>query len=242
MTETIPVVLAPGYMLDADLWTEFAAGLAAVGEPRFDIRYADLTRDTTIEAMAARLLAEAPETFVLIGFSMGGYVAREAVRMAPRRVAALVLIATSSEGDSAIQRARKEAMGGAFDPANFKGLSRSAVASSVAPAHEGGPLVDRIQAMGDRLGGHVFQRQSALVRTGDADRLGEIACPTLIVAGAEDRLRRPEEAQALHAGIAGSTLATIPGSGHMIPLEAPDALLGIVTPWLRGVLGGLTAG
>ena len=230
------MVLVPGYMLDRDLWTEFEAGLAATDGAPFSIHHADLSQDATIEAMAARLLADAPEHFVLVGFSMGGYVAREAVHAAPHRVLALVLVATSAEGDSDVQRQRKEAVARSFDPAKFAGLSRSAVLSSVAPAHADGPLVARIQAMGDRLGGAVFRRQSALVRTGDADRLGEISCPTLIVAGAEDRLRRLDEAQALHEGIPGSTLAVVPASGHMIPLEAPAELLAIVGPWLEKVL------
>lgn len=235
MTRSVPIVLVPGYMLDRDLWTEFEAGLAAVGEANFTVRHADLSQDRTIEAMAARLLANAPERFVLVGFSMGGYVAREVARSAPSRVLALVLIATSSEGDSDIQRQRKRAVATAFYPSRFTGLSRSAVRSSFAPAHADGPLVDRVRDMSERLGGAVFQRQSALVRVSDADRLGEIACPTLIIAGEEDRLRRLEEAQALHEGIAGSTLAVVPASGHMIPLEAPAALLDIVAPWLLAI-------
>lgn len=234
--ESASIVLVPGYMLDRDLWAECEDELAQVGEPRFRIHHADLSQDATIEAMAARLLADAPDRFILIGFSMGGYVAREAVRLAPERVQALVLIATSSEGDSDIQRQRKEAVAGAFDPSKFRGLSRSAVLSSVAPAHAEGPIVARIQAMGDRLGGEVFRRQSTLVRTGDTDRLSEISCPTLIIAGAEDRLRRRDEARVLHEGIPNSTLAGIAASGHMIPLEAPEDLLQIVAPWLRANL------
>ncbi len=230
------VVLVPGYMLDRDLWAEFETGLADLADTNFSVHHADLSRDATIEAMAARLLADAPERFVLIGFSMGGYVAREAARTAPRRVRALVLIATSSEGDSEVQRQRNEAFARSFDPSSFAGLSRSAILSSVAAAHADGPLIDRIQAMGDRLGGEVFQRQSALMRTNDADRLGEIACPTLIVAGGEDRVRRLEEARALHEGIPRSTLAVVPATGHMIPLEAPEELLAIVAPWLHSHL------
>ena len=43
--------------------------------------------------MAQRALADAPPSFVMVGFSMGGYVAREIVRAAPDRVSGLVLIA-----------------------------------------------------------------------------------------------------------------------------------------------------
>lgn len=235
MTHPVSMVLVPGFMLDSDLWAEFEAGLSDVGEPRFAVHHADLSQDATIEAMAARLLAGAPRHFVLIGFSLGGYVARQAARMAPERVLALILIATSSEGDSEIQRQRKQAVARSFDPERFAGLSRAAVLPSVAAAHQHGPIIARIQAMGHRLGGQVFQRQSALVRTSDVDQLGEIPCPTLIIAGAEDGLRSLDEATVLHQRIPQSTLRVIAGSGHMIPLEAPESLLAIVKPWLESL-------
>ena len=48
-----------------------------------------------------------------------------------------------------------------------------------------------------------------------------------------DRLRMREEAEELHRGISGSTLATVEHSGHMIPLEQPKALARVMTSWLK---------
>lgn len=223
----MPVVLTPGYMLDADLWTDIAPVFAPYGP----VSQADVTRDDSIEAMAERLLAEAPERFVLIGFSMGGYVAREAVRRAPERVAALALIATSARGDNHIQVARRAAVAGRMKPEAFKGLSHAAVAASLAPGADPA-LVERVRQMSARLGYEVFQRQSALVRGGDEDRLGEIACPTLVVAATQDQLRSIAEAEQLRDGIPGARLAVIEGAGHMIPIEAPEALSAVLGEWL----------
>lgn len=225
------IVLVPGYMLDDDLWTDVAEALAEVGS----ISHADLSRDATIEGMAQRLLEEAPEAFVLVGFSMGGYVAREVIRLAPTRVAGLILIATSSRGDTEIQAQRKATVARTPSLSKFGGLSRGAILSSLGSAHANEPLIARIRAMSVRLGGDVFQRQSSLVRVGDADQLGAIGCPTLIIAAADDRLRSLDEAAELHAGIPGSALAVIPNSGHMIPLEVPTQLLEVVLPWLSAL-------
>jgi pimeloyl-ACP methyl ester carboxylesterase len=63
-------------------------------------------------------------------FSLGGYVAREIVRLAPDRVSALVLIATSSRGDTAQQSSQKSAAA-ALVGQPFKGISRSAVEASL---------------------------------------------------------------------------------------------------------------
>ncbi|WP_439598063.1 alpha/beta fold hydrolase [Falsiroseomonas sp.] len=215
------VVLLPGFMLDAGLWDEMAPLLAPLGP----IHHGDLFQDGTLEGMAERVLAGAPAQFVLVGFSMGGFVAREVARMAPGRVQALVLVATSARGDSASQQARRGAISGRA----FRGMSRSAIARGLHPDRAGdAALVDRLRGMGDRLGGEVFGRQSLLPRPAFDTRLGEIACPTLVVAAAQDALRSVAESQELAAGIPGAQLRIIEGSGHMIPIEAPGELARLI--------------
>jgi pimeloyl-ACP methyl ester carboxylesterase len=229
------LVLLPGFMTDADLWADVAARLAQVGP----LTYGDLSRDTGIADMARRIAAEAPERFALIGFSMGGYVAREIVRLAPGRVRALVLIATSARADTPVQASRKAAAAAHVGRQGFTGLSRAAIRQSVHPARTGDAvLLDRIRQMGDRLGGPVFLRQAGQARTGDLDRLGALACPTLVIAAAQDALRSLDEARELRDRIPGATLTVIQGSGHMLPLEAPDALADAIVPWLAAQASG----
>ncbi|HEV7320170.1 MAG TPA: alpha/beta hydrolase [Ensifer sp.] len=223
------MLLVPGFMLDADLWHEVVPLLTEYGHG--PATYADLAKDDTIAAMARRALADAPPSFVLVGFSMGGYVAREIVRQAADRVSALILIATSARGDSDVQRQRKAAIAG--QTAAFKGLSRSAVASSLHPDHaDRDDIIVRIQAAGQRLGGDVFRRQSLIERRDERDHLGTIACPTLVIAGEQDQLRSREEALELHRGIGGSRLEVIEKTGHMVPMEAPQRLATIMGQWL----------
>jgi pimeloyl-ACP methyl ester carboxylesterase len=87
--------------------------------------------------------------------------------------------------------------------------------------------------MGLRLGQGAFLRQSTLARDGDTDRLGDIACPTLVIAAAQDRLRSLAEAEELRDGIPGAVLRVIENTGHMIPMEQPVALAATMLPWLR---------
>jgi pimeloyl-ACP methyl ester carboxylesterase len=86
--------------------------------------------------------------------------------------------------------------------------------------------------MGARLGGEVFRRQSLLARQDERDSLHAIRCPTLVIAGAQDRLRSLDEARELHDGIPGSDFSVIEGTGHMIPLEAPERLAALIADWL----------
>src|SRR5262245_64862001 len=97
------LVLLPGFMCDADLWRDVAPGLSKVGE----IHYGNVYQDDTLEGMARRVLAEAPERFVLIGFSMGGFVARVLTLMAPERVTGVAFIASSAREYTPAERERR---------------------------------------------------------------------------------------------------------------------------------------
>ena len=224
------ILLVPGYMADETLWDDVRGPLGKFGP----LVHADLRHDSSIEAMAARALAGAPSSFILIGFSMGGYVAREIARLAPGRVRALVLIATSTRADTPSLRQSRGNVGQAAASVSFSGLSKTAIAMSLHPKQAGNTaLVERVRAMGVRLGGEVFRRQSLIARTDDRARLIDIRCPTLIVAAGQDRLRSREESEEMHAALPGSELVLIEDSGHMLPIEAPDALLAAVLPWLE---------
>ncbi|MEB2842935.1 alpha/beta fold hydrolase [Rhizobiales bacterium RZME27] len=224
------LLMIPGFMLDADLWRDVEPALAQ-WEP---ITHAVATEGDTLAEMAQAILKDAPQTFVLIGFSMGGYIAREILRQAPERVEALVLIATSARGDSEVQARRKQALAGQAGGIAFKALSTTAVSSSLHPDNAGrGDLISRIQDMGQRLGSDVFRRQSLLDRRDERDKLKTITCPTLVIAGDEDRLRSREEALELHDGISGSTFVVIEKTGHMVPMEAPERLAEVVNDWLH---------
>ena len=57
-----------------------------------------------------------------------------------------------------------------------------------------------------------------------AGRLGEIACPTLVMTGEADPICPPATARKLHDGIAGSHLAVVPQAAHMCILEQPGII------------------
>jgi 3-oxoadipate enol-lactonase len=64
------------------------------------------------------------------------------------------------------------------------------------------------------------------------DRVGEITCPTLVVAGEVDVATPPELSSGLHERIAGSTFAVIPGAGHVSNLDRPDEFETVVGGFL----------
>lgn len=220
------MLLIPGFMLDDDLWRNMQ--LERLGPELFNrVIHADTTRDDTLADMAERAIAALDGPALVVGFSMGGYIAREVAYRAPEKVAGLALVATSSRAHGP-QPALP-------DHASFSQIGRSAVIRSLHPDHRSDALIQRVQAMSQRLGGAVFQRQSRLDRPDDTARLGTITCPTIVVAAAQDQLRTLEESRVLQAGISGSRLIVVEKSGHLIPIEQPDQLAGCIAELARAL-------
>jgi proline iminopeptidase len=93
----------------------------------------------------------------------------------------------------------------------------------------------------DRLFRHTIYSAAAMARGRDlmrtynlTHRLGEIAAPTLILAGRDDFITPPSQAQRLHRGIRNSTLITFEHSGHFPHVEEPESFFAAVRRWLGG--------
>ena len=72
----IPLLFLPGLLCDRALWECQVRHLADIA----DSRVMDVTREDSVAALAASVLAGAPPRFALAGLSMGGYVAFEILR------------------------------------------------------------------------------------------------------------------------------------------------------------------
>src|SRR5947209_3549893 len=101
-----PIVLVPGLLCSARLYAEQIPALWRFGS----VSIADHRRDDTMEAIAERILADAPPKFALVGLSMGGYIALSMMRRAPERVARLALLDTNARPDTPEQSERRRAL------------------------------------------------------------------------------------------------------------------------------------
>lgn len=156
---------------------------------------------------------------------MGGMVAMEVMRQAPDRITHLALVDTNARADPWSVRAyRLLAAAVALSSPDFRKLTGRGIDRLV---HGSAPAEVRtaLAEMGARVGARAFARQCvALVRRRDLRRgLGRIACPTLVLCGAEDALTPLALSEEIHRLIPGSTLEVISDCGHLPPIEKPDA-------------------
>lgn len=189
----LSMVFIPGFMLDESLWDEFIPQLPHT----WNFFRASLKHGQTMDEIAELTLHNAPPRFVLVGFSLGGYIARTIAQKYPERISALILMASSLRPDSEKQKQLKVAAIQAASAGTFHGLSKTAILKSLHPNHANNrQLIQRIQNMGKNLGFESFKAQSLLDRSNI--RSDTIQCPTLIISAAQDRLRSLDEAQELH--------------------------------------------
>lgn len=226
-----PLLLLPGLLCDARLWREQVAALADIAEPVV----ADLTRDDSIDAMAARALALMPERFSLAGLSMGGYVAFALLRLAPHRVRRLCLLDTSARPDTEQQARRRRGLMALTRAGQFRGVTPRLLPSLVHADRVGDPVLGgEIMAMAGRVGKDAFLRQQAAIlgRPDSRPDLPGLRMPTLIGVGAGDVLTPPEHAAEMAALIPGARYVEFPGCGHLPPMEDPDHASSVLREWL----------
>lgn len=74
---------------------------------------------------------------------------------------------------------------------------------------------------------------AAAIRDADlTEATADLRLPALVVVGERDLSTPPAMARALAALIPGAGLGEIPGAGHLPPVDAPQAVADLMTPWL----------
>jgi len=189
----------------------------------------------SLDAMARIALDQAPDSFDLFGHSMGGRVALEVYRLAPERVRRLALVSTGihplQEGEREKRRALQQVGWGD----GFAALIDQWLPPMVAAANRTDPTIyPPLREMNLDAGQAMFDAQiHALVNRPSVDDLvARIDCPTLVMTGELDTWAPPSQHREIADAIAGAELVIAPGAGHMIQLEAPEAVNSAIARWL----------
>ena len=235
MSDKTPLILVPGLLCDAALWRAQIEELADIA----DAIVADTTQDDSLDGMAARILADAPETFALAGLSMGGYCAQAVMRQAPERVSRLALLDTSAEADTP---ARTQIRLDWIAKAEAEGLDAVIpwhMESYFHPEHlKDRDMVAIAEASARTIGLEAYKRQQTAIagRTDNHTQLAKIDCPTLLLCGRQDMatpLALHERMAAVIPGDGrGAELTVIDDCGHLSPLERPAEVSAALRQWL----------
>jgi len=170
---------------------------------------------------------------------MGGYVAFECMRLFPERVSALVLANTRAEPDSGEMRETRNEM--ALRVAQegvgvLVELQMERLLSSDTLQNDD-EVVESVRTMilDNSPDGVVAALGAMRERPDSTPLLGGIGVPTLVVGGEEDGLASPEIIGSMAAQIPGARHETIPQTGHLSNLEAPEKFNATLSEFLQTI-------
>ena len=232
MPVSLPLLLVPGLTCSARLYAPQVAALW----PFAPIMVADHRQDDHIDAVARRILDNAPPRFSLAGLSMGGYIAFAMMRLAPERIARLALLDTSARADTPEQMAARNAQIAMTQAGRFAEIPEMSIPRYVHPNRQNDSAVTAaVRRMAEETGPEAFIRQlkAIMSRPDSRPMLSAIRCPTLVLVGDADAATPPDLAREIAAGIPGARLVVVPDCAHLSTLEQPEAVNAALVEWLK---------
>ncbi len=245
------VILLHGFPLDSRMWQKQLTAL----EDRFHVLAIDMrgfggsTLDEQVYSIAdlasdvdiVRQHLASNEPIVLVGLSMGGYVALEYYRCFGKHLAGLVLANTKPQSDTDAAKLGRLKMA---DEALQQG-TWAAVAAMLPRLLADNTLVNDATTtqfvelmMRSVRPATIWAAQHAMANRNDfTSSLKTIRVPTLVVTGQLDPISTPENNASWSQQISEARLHVIPGVGHLPPLESPDEFNTILIEFLNSVLG-----
>jgi 3-oxoadipate enol-lactonase len=183
-----------------------------------------LTMDVVADDVRALLAHVRVERAVVVGLSMGGYVAFELYRRAPGLFRGLALCDTKAAEDGEEARRNREAFARTAIERGLGWVADEMVPKLLRPAPDPAVVKEVRHLVGGATPAGVAACQRGMARRPDSTpTLATIACPTLFIVGEHDASTPPAEAERMSAAVHGSRLVKLPGAGHLSSLDNPDA-------------------
>lgn len=245
------VVFIHGFPFDSSMWEPqipvvLAAGRRAVvpdlpgfGESDVPEERSAYSVDRYADVVAALISDLGLGHVVVVGLSMGGYIALALARRHPDVLAGLVLADTRADPDTPEGRQTRTdnqtvvQEKGDVMPLVDGLLER--VLSEAAPCHAEARLRLSGVMQATAPAGWIGALEAMKNRRDSTDVLPTISVPTLVVVGESDALVPLDVAERMAAAIPGARLEVVPGAGHVANLENPAVFNGALAEFLAAL-------
>jgi pimeloyl-ACP methyl ester carboxylesterase len=242
--EGLPVVLLHAFPLSGAMWEPQLEALA-----RFRVLVPDLRGfggtplvapwfvEHAVDDLYETLSSVGAEKAVLVGLSMGGYVALRAVEKSPSRVRALVLCDTRAEADANENKLKRAA---AVDFVRRRGTAAFVgpfLDDALAPMTlaEKPKTVRFLRGVAEKAAPEALMAALAALaaRADMTAALPKITVPACAIVGSHDKITPLALSEAMRSRIPGAELHVIPDAGHFSNAENPEAFNERLVSFLR---------
>lgn len=241
-----PILLLHGFGEDGSIFEplgEFLGTQHAVWIPDLPgSGHSGLPTDLSIESMAAACLAlmdqQAPnQPFIVIGHSMGGYVALALAEQAPERIAGLGLFHSSAYADSEEKIANREKSIAFIETHGGQEFLQTMVPGLFAPAFREAHrhAVEHQTKLSFALSDAslIAYYRAMIARPDRTTILREATFPVLFIIGGQDQAVPATAALEQAALPAKASVCVMEDVGHMGMLEAPAICFPAIESWLQ---------
>lgn len=234
MTE---IYFIPGTMCDQRLWKSVWNALLPLVPSTVKLIHLPIPLLQSIEAVTDYLSKQLPEKSLVVGFSLGGYLASHIALKFPHKIAQLMLVSNmSSEMPT---REKKERMRTIqwIQKNGYTGIPDKRINHLLdVSARQNTYIKETIRLMDEALGKHVLLNQLNLTIKRDnlLPSLFSSPCPITFCVGNTDCFVNLSIIQTLinKTESTNKHLTLFNNTGHMLPLEQPEALAKTISQWL----------
>lgn len=227
----INTLAANGYRVVA--WDAPGYGVSPLPEDGLSIERLADTAATLIERVGTR-------TNIVVGHSMGGIVAPGVAVRLPGKVQGLVVSATVGSFNRKSEEDRVNFLEERIKPLregkSFRETAMPVILSMFAPGSQG-PMVDLVREVAASTNADTFCAAiEAITKYDGLDTLRQVAIPTLLLAGAHDKVGRPDGMEAIKEFIPQAEFVCIPDAGHYAFAEQHEAFNNQLLKFIKSVV------
>lgn len=225
------LILVPGLLCDELVWKHQRVAFAH----SHVLQVPEVSGETSLGAMAERILATAPERFAIAGHSLGGRITLEVARRAPERLTHVGLFDTGAGAVGPGEQASRMELVRLAETTGLEAVAKVWLPPMLHPARRADPdFRAPLEAMvaGRSVASFRRQQEALLSRPDGTPVLATLRCPTLVLTGREDEWSPPAQHEAMAALIPGARLVVVPDAGHFAPLEQPAVVTAAMRDWL----------
>ncbi|GAB55994.1 hypothetical protein GPUN_1878 [Glaciecola punicea ACAM 611] len=223
------MVFIPGTLCTSEVFTQLLKKLP------YETKTIEFNDHDNLNDMAAEVMhAVGERSFIAIGFSMGGMVALELIRMNVKQLAGIVLLNSNCHADLPGRKAGRDAH---LEIAKTQGIE-TLIKQEYLPlyfSNSNGPESEVVVKMAAQLGADTLKSQLKVLaeRPDSLSILTNFSKPLLIVGAQNDQSCPPEHQQVMARIARQSELHILPDCGHFALLQAPTCIAHLINQWVN---------